>query len=132
MAKAARGAGFAPVAAVSILLPVSVACGNFMTGLDQNIVITALPAMGRSLGETPAALSLTITAYLAALIVALPIGGGPRIASGHERRMSARRWSSPSRPCCVASQARFGSSSPRARCRGSAEPSWAPWGRRRC
>ena len=75
MAKAARGAGFAPVAAVSILLPVSVACGNFMTGLDQNIVITALPAMGRSLGETPAALSLTITAYLAALIVALPIGG---------------------------------------------------------
>jgi len=29
MAKAARGAGFAPVAAVSILLPISVACGNF-------------------------------------------------------------------------------------------------------
>ncbi len=48
---------------------------QFLTGLDQNFVITALPAMGRSLGVTPAALSLTITAYLAALIVALPIGG---------------------------------------------------------
>src|SRR5436309_734895 len=59
----------------SLLLPVTVACGNFMTALDQNVVITALPAIGRSLGATATALSLTITAYVAALVIALPLGG---------------------------------------------------------
>ncbi|MBE7198769.1 MAG: MFS transporter [Parafilimonas terrae] len=75
MVDAVRAGRIEPVVAVSLLLPVSVACGNFMTGLDQNVVITALPAIGRSLGESPTTLGLTLTAYLAALIVALPVGG---------------------------------------------------------
>lgn len=70
-----RNAAAEPAAVVSILLPVAVATGNVMTGLDQNVVTTALPAIGRSLGEAPTALGLTLTAYLAALIIALPTGG---------------------------------------------------------
>ena len=63
------------VGQASLLLPAIVALGNFMTGLDQNVVITALPAIGRSLGEAPTTLGLTLTAYIAALIIALPLGG---------------------------------------------------------
>jgi EmrB/QacA subfamily drug resistance transporter len=73
------------VGPASLLLPVTVACGNFMTGLDQNVVITALPAISRSLGEAPARLGLTLTAYVAALIIALPLGGWA------SDRFSARR-----------------------------------------
>src|ERR1700722_14585838 len=75
MVEAVQRVRVEPVVAISPLLPVSVACGNFMVGLDQNVVITALPAIGRSLGEPPAALGLTLTAYLGALIIALPLGG---------------------------------------------------------
>jgi EmrB/QacA subfamily drug resistance transporter len=83
-----KTAGQTPVDYVgpaSLLLPITVACGNFMTGLDQNVVITALPAIGRSLGEAPARLGLTLTAYVAALIIALPLGGWA------SDRFSARR-----------------------------------------
>ncbi len=48
----------------SLLIPLTVGCASLMTGLDQNVVITALPAIGRSLGEAPASLGLTLTAYL--------------------------------------------------------------------
>jgi MFS family permease len=60
------------VAGVSLLVPATVACGNFMTGLDQNVVVTALPGIGESLGESPGHLGLVITAYLMSLIVAMP------------------------------------------------------------
>jgi MFS family permease len=71
-------------AAVSLLVPATVACGNFMTGLDQNVVVTALPGIGESLGESPSHLGLVITAYVMSLIVAMPASGwlaeriGPR------------------------------------------------------
>jgi EmrB/QacA subfamily drug resistance transporter len=68
------------------MIPVTVACGNFMTGLDQNVVVTALPGIGKSLGEAPSHLGLVLTAYVMSLIVALPASSwaadrlGPRRA----------------------------------------------------
>jgi EmrB/QacA subfamily drug resistance transporter len=62
-------------AKITLLVPVTVACGNFMTSLDQNVVVTALPDMGLSLGESPSHLGLVITAYVASLIVSMPVGG---------------------------------------------------------
>jgi EmrB/QacA subfamily drug resistance transporter len=62
-------------ARVLVLLPVTVACGQFMTSLDQNVVITALPAIGASLGEAPSQLGLVITAYVASLVISMPLGG---------------------------------------------------------
>src|SRR5271168_1583697 len=66
--------GELPIAA-SLLVPITVACGSFMSSLDQNVVVTALPAIGRSLGEPPSQLGLVITSYVASLIVSMPIGG---------------------------------------------------------
>jgi EmrB/QacA subfamily drug resistance transporter len=74
----------AAAVSVSLLVPATVACGNFMTGLDQNVVVTALPSIGESLGESPGRLGLVITAYVMSLIVAMPASGwlaeriGPR------------------------------------------------------
>jgi EmrB/QacA subfamily drug resistance transporter len=59
----------------SLLLPVTVACGVFMTSLDQNAVVTALPAMGETLNRAPTQLGLLVTAYVASLIITMPIGG---------------------------------------------------------
>ncbi len=61
--------------AASLLIPVTVACGSLMSSLDQNVVVTALPAIGRSLGEPPSQLGLVVTSYVASLIVSMPIGG---------------------------------------------------------
>jgi MFS family permease len=75
-----------PTPAPGFMIPVTVACGNFMTGLDQNVVVTALPGIGKSLGEAPSHLGLVLTAYVMSLIVALPASGwtadrlGPRRA----------------------------------------------------
>lgn len=63
------------IQSASLLIPVTVAGGNFMTGLDQSVVITALPLIANSLGEQATALGLVLTAYIAALIIALPLGG---------------------------------------------------------
>jgi len=54
---------------------VTVACGVFMTSLDQNVVVTALPGIGETLGRAPSQLGLLITAYVASLIITMPIGG---------------------------------------------------------
>ena len=62
--------------AASLLLPVSVAFGNFMTGHDQTVVITALPDMGRSLGEDPAAMGLALTADAGSLTFLAAAGSG--------------------------------------------------------
>ncbi len=61
--------------AVSLLVPVTVACGVFMTSLDQNVIVTALPGIGETLGRAPSQLGLLITAYVASLIITMPIGG---------------------------------------------------------
>ncbi|WP_292332800.1 MFS transporter, partial [Mesorhizobium sp.] len=58
-----------------MLLPATVACGVFMTSLDQNVVVTALPGIGESLDRPPSQLGLLITVYVASLIVSMPLGG---------------------------------------------------------
>jgi EmrB/QacA subfamily drug resistance transporter len=58
-----------------LLLPLTVACGVFMTSLDQNVVVTALPGIGESLGRPPSQLGLLITVYVASLIISMPLGG---------------------------------------------------------
>src|SRR4051794_9905985 len=46
-----------------------------MEGLDSTMIAVAIPAMARSLGETPLRLSLVITAYLLSLAVFIPVSG---------------------------------------------------------
>ncbi|TIW49015.1 MAG: multidrug efflux MFS transporter, partial [Mesorhizobium sp.] len=60
---------FAPAGEMSMLLPATVACGVFMTSLDQNVVVTALPGIGESLARPPSQLGLLITVYVASLII---------------------------------------------------------------
>ena len=64
-----------PAETVSLLVPVTVACGVLMTSLDQNVVVTALPGIGETLGRAPSEPGLLITAYVASLIITMPIGG---------------------------------------------------------
>ncbi|CDX12718.1 Transporter [Mesorhizobium sp. ORS 3324] len=66
---------FVPAGEPSLLLPATVACGVFMTSLDQNVVVTALPGIGESLDRPPSQLGLLITVYVASLIVTMPLGG---------------------------------------------------------
>lgn len=58
-----------------LVLPITVACGNFMVNLDQNVVVTALPGIGQTLGVAPNQLGLVITVYVLSLIVSMPLGG---------------------------------------------------------
>jgi len=72
----ASGAEPGPLLSVGgLLLPLTVACGNFMVSLDQNIVVTALPGIGLTLGRGPAELGLVITIYVLSLIVSMPLAG---------------------------------------------------------
>jgi len=52
-----------------------VACAMFMQNLDSTIIATALPAIARSLGESPLQLNVAITCYLLSLAVFIPISG---------------------------------------------------------
>ncbi len=57
------------------LLALTVACGNFMVNLDQNVVVTALPGIGASLARAPGELGLVITIYVLSLVICMPLGG---------------------------------------------------------
>ncbi|TXH38929.1 MAG: MFS transporter [Rhodospirillaceae bacterium] len=69
------GSAFPLSASTLFFLPLAVACGNFMVNLDQNIVVTALPGIGLTLGRAPSQLGLVITVYVLSLIVSMPLGG---------------------------------------------------------
>lgn len=56
-------------------IPFIVGCALFMQMLDSTVVATALPEMARSLGATPVKMNITITSYLLALAVFVPISG---------------------------------------------------------
>ncbi len=58
-----------------ILIPLIVGCAFFMEGLNSTMIAVAIPAMAKSLGETPLRLSLVITAYLLSLAVFIPVSG---------------------------------------------------------
>ena len=57
------------------LIPLMVACALFMENLDSTVINTAVPAIARSLGESPLRLNLGITAYLFSLAVFIPVSG---------------------------------------------------------
>jgi EmrB/QacA subfamily drug resistance transporter len=56
-------------------IPLIVATAFFMETLDSTIVMTALPAMARSLGESTLDLTASITVYLVAMTVFVPAAG---------------------------------------------------------
>ena len=57
------------------MLPLLVGCALFMQMLDSTVVTTAMPAMAASLGTDPVSMNITITAYLLAAAVFVPISG---------------------------------------------------------
>lgn len=56
-------------------MPLIVASAVFMENLDSSVLGTSLPAIARSLGESPIHLKLALTSYLLALAVCLPASG---------------------------------------------------------
>src|SRR6266481_1880364 len=71
------GAPFATAAQprLRILIPLIVGCAFFMEGLDSTMIAVSIPAMARSLGESPLRLNLVITTYLLSLAVFIPVSG---------------------------------------------------------
>ena len=59
----------------SSLVPAIIGAANLMTTLSATVIVNALPAMSRSLKVDPVQLNTTITVYLLALAVFLPISG---------------------------------------------------------
>lgn len=57
------------------LVPLIIGCAYFMQSLDATVIVTALPAIGRSLNEDPVRLNVAITSYLLSLAVFIPISG---------------------------------------------------------
>src|SRR6202030_186384 len=72
-----------------ILVPMVVACAMFMQNLDSTVIATALPAIARSLDESPLTLNVAITCYLLSLAVFIPISGWTADRFGARRVFSA-------------------------------------------
>ena len=58
-----------------IILPLIVAFALFMENLNSTVIATALPAMARSLGESPLTMSVAMTSYLINLAIFIPASG---------------------------------------------------------
>lgn len=58
-----------------IVIPLVVGCAFFMEGLDSTMIAVSIPAMARSLGESPLRLNLVIASYLLSLAVFIPVSG---------------------------------------------------------
>ena len=58
-----------------IVIPLIVGCAFFMEGLDSTMIAVSIPAMAKSLGESPLRLNLVITSYLLSLAVFIPVSG---------------------------------------------------------
>ena len=72
-----------------LVVSLIVACAMFMQNLDSTIIATALPAIGRSIGESPLRLNVAITCYLLSLAVFIPISGWTADRFGARRVFSA-------------------------------------------
>jgi len=72
-----------------LVISLIVACAMFMQNLDSTIIATALPAIGRSIGESPLRLNVAITCYLLSLAVFIPISGWTADRFGARRVFSA-------------------------------------------
>lgn len=58
-----------------MIVPLVIACALFMETLDGTVIATAIPAISRSLGESPLALNMAMTAYMLSLAVFIPLSG---------------------------------------------------------
>ena len=79
----------APKQSGSRVLPLLVGCALFMQMLDSTVVTTAMPAMAASLGTDPVSMNITITAYLLAAAVFVPISGWAADRFGARRMFMA-------------------------------------------
>ncbi|HZZ86727.1 MAG TPA: MFS transporter, partial [Caulobacteraceae bacterium] len=59
----------------SSLVPAIIGAANLMQTLSATVIANALPAMARTLHQNPISLNTTITVYLLALAVFLPVSG---------------------------------------------------------
>ena len=57
------------------MIPIIVGCALFMQMLDSTVVATALPTMAQDFGTTVVQMNITITAYLLATAVFVPVSG---------------------------------------------------------
>src|SRR5690606_14845598 len=57
------------------MIPFIVGCALFMQMLDATVVATALPAMAQALDTSVVRMNITITSYLLAVAVFVPISG---------------------------------------------------------
>lgn len=57
------------------ILPFIVGCALLMQMLDSTVVTTALPAMARDLDSDPISMNITITSYLIAVAMFVPVSG---------------------------------------------------------
>jgi EmrB/QacA subfamily drug resistance transporter len=55
--------------------PLILAVALFMENMDSTVISTSLPAIAQSIGTSPIALKLALTAYLVSLAVFIPISG---------------------------------------------------------
>ncbi|MBN9401775.1 MAG: MFS transporter, partial [Burkholderiales bacterium] len=67
------------------MIPLIVGCALFMQMLDATVVATALPAMALDFGATAVHMNVTITAYLLATAVFVPISGWAADRFGAQR-----------------------------------------------
>ena len=58
-----------------IIIPSVVATAFLVEQLDSTIIVTAVPEMARSLGTTPLAMNLAVTAYILTLAMFIPVSG---------------------------------------------------------
>jgi len=58
-----------------IVIPLIVGYAFFMEGLDATMIAVSIPAMAKSLGESPLRLNLVIASYLLSLAVFIPVSG---------------------------------------------------------
>lgn len=59
----------------AIIVALIVGCAFFMEGLDSTMIAVSIPAMAKSLGQTPLRLNLVIATYLLSLAVFIPVSG---------------------------------------------------------
>ncbi|MEM5420919.1 MULTISPECIES: MFS transporter [Paraburkholderia] len=64
-----------PLALGTFIVPLIVACSMFMENVDGTVIVTALPALARDLGQDPITLKLAVTSYVIGLGVFIPICG---------------------------------------------------------
>jgi EmrB/QacA subfamily drug resistance transporter len=64
-----------PAPPFRVIIPLIVGCAFFMEGLDSTMIAVSIPAMAKSLGESPLRLNLVIASYLLSLAVFIPVSG---------------------------------------------------------